>query len=128
MGRPDSKKNEIVTDIQVKIKMWVTGPENFTVGPGDFKLMQALHISSNLTKAAKSCGYSYKYAWQKLRNITKQSGKAIVETKKGGYGGGGEVSLTEWGIQLMDIYDKAENQLFSVLTDYNKTINKNKKE
>ena len=59
--------------------------------------MASLIETKNLTMAAKECGYSYKYAWKKLKDIERKIGRSIVIAKKGGYGGGGTVEITSWG-------------------------------
>jgi molybdate transport system regulatory protein len=108
--------------LEVGIKVWLKGPNNFTLGPGDAALLKALLETSNLTNAAKACGYSYKYAWQKLKTITNQTSRLVAETKKGGYGGGGEVHLTEWGRILVEIFDDAQSQINSKLQEINSAL------
>ncbi|MBY8987606.1 MAG: ModE family transcriptional regulator [Candidatus Lokiarchaeota archaeon] len=77
----------------------------------------------SLTKAAKECGYSYKYAWNILNKIKKRSGKSPVETKKGGLGGGGWVKLNDWGKYLLRTY----KNLFTELEGIEKKLEKSLK-
>lgn len=98
-------------EIKVGLKFWLYGPNDFTFGLGDALLLKTLIETNNLTSAAKACGYSYKYAWQKLKNIAKKTGKPVVDTKKGGYGGGGEVHLTDFGLDLVKKFDDIEEKI-----------------
>jgi molybdate transport system regulatory protein len=98
-------------EIEVGLKFWLFGPNDFTFGLGDALLLKSLIETPNLTIAAKACGYSYKYAWQKLKDIAKKTGKPVVETKKGGYGGGGEVHLTDFGLHLVKKFDDVEKKV-----------------
>jgi len=89
------------------------------MGPGDVKLIKKLIKLKNLTNAAEICNYSYKYAWKKIKNISEKTGKAIVNSHRGGRGGGGEVTVTEWGIHLVSLFESAEKQLNKVISKIN---------
>ena len=81
--------NDPTQNFEVGCKFWIKGSNDFTMGPGDVKLIKSLIEFKNLTKAASVCHYSYKYAWKKLKNISENTGKAIVNSHRGGKGGGG---------------------------------------
>ena len=94
------------------IKFWLEiqdkGRKNI-LGSGWANLLECIDNTDNsepksLTKAAKECGYSYKYAWNILNKIKERSGKSPVETRKGGLGGGGWVKLNAWGKYLLKTY------------------------
>lgn len=104
---------------KVGCKFWIKGSNDFTMGPGDVKLIKNLIEFKNLTKAANVCNYSYKYAWKKIKNISEKTGKAIVKSHRGGKGGGGEVSVTPWGIHLVSLFESAEMQLNKVISKIN---------
>ena len=106
MEKATSPKVEKKDHFMVKIKFWIQDLDNdFTLGKGDVKLLQALLKYKNLTKASEELKYSYKYGWGKLRKISKNTGKTVVITTKGGSGGGGTVELTHWGKYLIHIYE-----------------------
>ncbi|MCF2140086.1 MAG: hypothetical protein K9W44_08535 [Candidatus Lokiarchaeota archaeon] len=102
------KKKEFSSPLgnfSLHLKFWIQGEGDFTIGKGDIKLLSELKRTQNLTQATKSLNYSYKYGWDKLRKISKKTGKKVVITKKGGAGGGGMVELTEWGKYLLHLYE-----------------------
>ncbi len=113
------------------IKFWLEiqdkGRKNI-LGSGWANLLECIDNTDNsepksLTKAAKECGYSYKYAWNILNKIKERSGKSPVETRKGGLGGGGWVKLNDWGKYLLKTY----KNLFIELEGIEKKLEKSLK-
>ena len=125
MPDPDPPTNS--HDLQFKFKIWLEGPEKFTFGPGDVKLLNSLRSTQNLTETSKIVGYSYKYAWQKLQVITKKTGRAVVTTQKGGKGGGGNVKITKWGLQLIEMFEQAQLRLNNLSDEINHTLKPDEK-
>ena len=111
--------NDPIQQYEVGCKFWIKGTNNFSMGPGDVKLIKKLIELKNLTKAANECDYSYKYAWKKIKNISEKTGKAIVNSHRGGKGGGGEVTVTLWGIHLVSLFESAEKQLNKIISKIN---------
>lgn len=116
--------NDPIQQFEVGCKFWIKGSNDFTMGPGDVKLIKSLIECKNLTNAANECDYSYKYAWKKIKNISEKTGKAIVNSHRGGKGGGGEVSVTSWGIHLVSLFESAEKQLNIVISKINADFTK----
>jgi molybdate transport repressor ModE-like protein len=126
----NSKIEKLKSKISFGIKFWLEfqdeGQKNI-LGSGWAKLLESINESDNnepksLTKAAKECGYSYKYAWSILKKIKERSGKAAVETKKGGPGGGGWVKLTPWGSYLLNTYKKLLTELERIEKNLEKSL------
>lgn len=105
----DQKK--IDANFQIGTKLWLKGFDNFTLGPGDVRLIKSLQETKNLTRSSKDLGYSYKYGWSKLRAITKKTERPVVITQKGGYGGGGNVTVTPWGDYLVELFSMVQEKL-----------------
>lgn len=111
--------NDLTQHFEIGCKFWIKGTNDFTMGPGDVKLIKNLIENKNLTNSAHACNYSYKYAWKKIKNISEKTGKAIVISHRGGKGGGGEVSVTPWGFHLVKLFEIAEKQLNKVISKIN---------
>ncbi len=138
MEEPSGEKFEDKHDIEklkrkigFGIKFWLEiqdkGRKNI-LGSGWANLLECIDNTDNnepksLTKAAKECGYSYKYAWNILNKIKERSGKSPVETRKGGLGGGGWVKLNDWGKYLLRTY----KNLFTELEGIEKKLEKSLK-
>ena len=76
------------------------------LGKGGAALLEQIKKHKNLGVAAKELGYSYKYAWNILKKIKEKSGgNEAVVTHKGGTGGGGGMDVTEFGENLIIIYN-----------------------
>lgn len=115
----NSNIEELKSKISFGIKFWLEieyeGRKNI-LGSGWANLLECIDSidetePKSLTKAAKECGYSYKYAWNILNKIKQRSGKTPVETKKGGLGGGGWVKLNDWGKYLLKTYKNLLTEL-----------------
>jgi len=126
MEEPSSEKwddnaniEKLKSKISFGIKFWLEFQDESRkniLGSGWANLLECIDNTDNsepksLTKAAKECGYSYKYAWNILNKIKERSGKTPVETKKGGLGGGGWVKLNEWGNYLLKTYKNLLTEL-----------------
>lgn len=108
------------------LKIWLefeNGERRNILGSGWANLLNRINElnyteDNSLTKAAKDCEYSYKYAWNILKRIEKRTGQSPVVTGKGGSGGGGWVKLNEWGRFLLETY----NKLFSEIKELEKKL------
>ncbi|NVM17520.1 MAG: hypothetical protein HWN80_07375 [Candidatus Lokiarchaeota archaeon] len=137
MEEPSSEKLEdnlsiekLKSKISFGIKFWLEfqdeGRKNI-LGSGWANLLECIDNANNnepksLTKAAKECGYSYKYAWNILNKIKERSGKTPVETRKGGLGGGGWVKLNDWGKYLLKTYKNLLTELERIEEKLEKTL------
>ena len=95
------------------IKFWLEFGNKSILGEGWENLLQRIKTNEkgSITKAAKECHYSYKYAWNILRRIKKRTGHPVVITSKGGRGGGGWVKLNKWGEYLLEIYNNYHKEI-----------------
>jgi molybdate transport system regulatory protein len=97
---------DLKSKVSFGIKFWLEFDNRSIMGSGWAKLLDKIgeNEEGSLTRAAKECGYSYKYAWNILKRIEKRTGMSVVITGKGGSGGGGWVKLNDWGHYLLKIY------------------------
>jgi molybdate transport system regulatory protein len=66
-------------------------------------LLEKIGECGSITQAAKGVGLSYKGAWDAVDTMNSMFGEPLVETMKGGKGGGG-TQLTVIGIRIVDTY------------------------
>jgi len=104
----------------IAMKFWLDKEGKFVIGPGDIRLLTDLQNTKNLTLASKNCGYSYKYAWKKLKEIERKTGKPVAISKRGGFGGGGLVEVTPWGLNILETFKKIEIKIQTSIEQLNK--------
>ena len=78
------------------------------IGPGKADLLQAIAETASLTAAAARFGMSYKRGWSLVRELNAAFKEPLVETDKGGSGGGGGANLTDLGRHVLDRYRRME--------------------
>jgi molybdate transport system regulatory protein len=78
------------------------------LGPGKADLLEAIAETASLTKAAKRFGMSYKRGWSLVQELNRHFAEPLVETEKGGAGGGGGARLTKLGDYVLKRYRKME--------------------
>jgi molybdate transport system regulatory protein len=78
------------------------------IGPGKADLLQAIDETASLTAAAKRFGMSYKRGWTLVQEMNAAFAKPLVETEKGGSGGGGGAQLTRLGRRILRRYREME--------------------
>jgi molybdate transport system regulatory protein len=79
------------------------------LGPGKADLLQAIDETASLTRAAAKFGMSYKRGWTLVQELNAAFKTPLVETEKGGSGGGGSARLTTLGRYVLDRYRQMES-------------------
>ncbi len=82
-------------------------PAPWNLGPGKFRLLEAIHQAGSLSGAARQLHISYRRAWDMLDSINRNCPSPLVETATGGVKGGG-ASLTARGAELLTRYRALE--------------------
>ena len=78
------------------------------LGPGKADLLQAIDETASLTAAAARFGMSYKRSWTLVQELNAAFAKPLIETEKGGAGGGGGARLTRLGRRILRRYRQME--------------------
>jgi molybdate transport system regulatory protein len=73
------------------------------VGPGKIALLEHIGTGGSLSQAARELGMSYRRAWQLLESLNSCFRERVVQSAKGGRGGGG-ARLTPFGRLLIRVY------------------------
>ncbi len=85
----------------------VLGP-GVAIGPGKADLLQAIDETASLTAAAARFAMSYKRGWTLVQEMNGAFETPLVETEKGGSGGGGRAGLTPLGKRVLKRYRQME--------------------
>lgn len=79
------------------------------LGPGKADLLEAIDETASLTAAARRFGMSYKRSWSLVQELNRDFSAPLVETEKGGAGGGGGARLTKLGLYVLKRYRRMED-------------------
>ncbi|WEK49962.1 MAG: LysR family transcriptional regulator [Candidatus Kaistia colombiensis] len=80
----------------------------FALGPGKADLLDAIVDTGSLAGAGGRLVMSPKRVWSLVREMNTAFREPLVETEKGGTGGGGSARLTPMGRRVLDRYRAME--------------------
>lgn len=94
-------------------RFWISKSQQNFLGKGRIELLKQIDICGSITKAAKAMKMSYKAAWDAVDAMNNLAEIPLVQSSKGGKGGGGTY-LTEYAKELIQTYKilHEEHQLF----------------
>ncbi len=92
---------------RLRIRIHFGGAE--TMGPGKAELLERIARTGSIAAAGREMGMSYKRAWMLIETLNAMFRAPLVESTRGGPGGGGAV-LTESGRQVLALYRAVEAQ------------------
>ncbi|NHJ46210.1 MAG: LysR family transcriptional regulator [Asgard group archaeon] len=101
----------MTNDFSIHIKFWIEKKGESILGPGRVKILEAIDQTGSLTEATKLCNISFRKGWKLINEINEQLEQPIVISERGGKGGGGRTSLTEYGKKLVQQYKRIEKEL-----------------
>jgi len=93
--------------VKIRYRIWIEIDGEPVLGKGGANLLRAIKEEGSLSAASRRLGVSYVFAWEYLQRINEILGIPVVETKRGGRGGG-TAKLTKTGERLLALYEKAE--------------------
>ncbi len=95
------------------------------LGPGKADLLEAIDAAGSITGAARRMGMSYRRAWLLVETMNGCFRNSLVETARGGPGGGG-AGLTDLGRDVLTRYRameaKAARSLRSDMASFQKLL------
>lgn len=77
------------------------------IGPGKAELLERIDRCGSIAAAGREMGMSYKRAWQLIGTLNSMFREPVVDSTRGGPGGGGAV-LTDTGRKVLDLYHSFE--------------------
>lgn len=98
----------------IKSRIWIEIDGEILLGEGRVQLLKAIGETGSLSKAAQTLGMSYKKAWSLVDAVNSRAEKPVVVTAIGGKKGGGSV-LTEYGISLIETYERINQNCWDYL-------------
>jgi molybdate transport system regulatory protein len=102
-------------------RFWISKSEHNFLGQGRIELLINIGKFGSITKAAKAMKMSYKAAWDAVDAMNNLSDFPLVESSKGGKGGGG-THLTAYAKELIETYNILQEEHNQFLDNLSKRI------
>ena len=99
---------------QVKSRIWIEADDQILLGEGRVRLLKAIEEFGSLSKASKQLNISYKKAWRLIDAVNKTAEKPVTTSNVGGVGGGG-VTLTPYGRDLVNAFETLNKNCWKFL-------------
>jgi len=94
--------------MNLRAKIWFELGGEHIFGPGRAALLEAVEREGSIQAAAAKVGLSYRHAWSMLRASQRRWDRKLIETSRGGVGGGG-ARLTDAGRALLRAFRRIES-------------------
>ena len=101
MTRPPASPAD--TPAQPRLRIRIVFGQAEMIGPGKAELLERLDRTGSIAAAGREMGMSYKRAWELIGTLNAMFRAPLVESTRGGPGGGGAV-LTTNGRRVLALY------------------------
>ncbi|MGV8987091.1 MAG: winged helix-turn-helix domain-containing protein [Cypionkella sp.] len=91
----------------VRLQLRIFFGEDAMLGPGKAELLERIRDTGSISAAGRAMGMSYKRAWMLVEEMNAAFREALVESSRGGPGGGG-ARVTEAGLAMLRLYRSIE--------------------
>lgn len=100
--------------LRTKSKVWIELAGEPVLGPGRKKLLEEIDKCGSILQAAARVGVSYRRAWSHIDAMERRLGTKIVESRRGGRGGGG-TTLTREAREMLRKFAEVEDGMEAIV-------------
>lgn len=93
--------------LKFSYKLWLSIGGKPVIGPGGVEILRAIERLGSISRASRELNMSYRFIWGYLRRVERELGLTIVESFRGGRGGGG-TKLTREGRVILRALEDAD--------------------
>ena len=93
-----------------QLRIRIVFGEREMIGPGKAELLERIDRCGSIAAAGREMGMSYKRAWQLIGTLNAMFRAPLVDSTRGGPGGGGAV-LTDAGRHVLSLYRGFETEV-----------------
>ena len=93
-----------------RLRIRIVFGEDEMIGPGKAELLERIDRCGSIAAAGREMGMSYKRAWQLIGTLNAMFRDPLVDSTRGGPGGGGAV-LTKAGREALTLYRAFEQDV-----------------
>lgn len=105
----------------LKLQIRLMHGENIALGSGKVELLAAIAETGSISAAGRKLGMSYRRAWLLVETMNSCFVSPLVVSTKGGKHGGG-AQLTEFGVEVLHIYQTMQQQVRQQLLSYEQEL------
>lgn len=106
----------MLPEIKIENRIWIEKNGQAFIGSGRITLLELIHETGSISKAAKKMGMSYKKAWTLIKSMNSQAETILVKKVVGGKNGGGTL-LTQRGHNIVRQFRELERKSEDFLTE-----------
>lgn len=114
MPRKTKPSDASIPELAISGSVWLQSGSQLLGGADRVALLEAIHETGSMTRAAKAVGISYVTAWDRVQDMNNAMGQALVHRTAGGRSGGGTV-LTAYALELIFAFRQIEQVHAQVL-------------
>ena len=92
-----------------RLRIRIVFSQTEMIGPGKAELLERIDRRGSIAAAGREMGMSYKRAWELVGTLNAMFREPVIESTRGGPGGGGAV-LTAAGREVLDLYRAFERE------------------
>ena len=104
-------------------RIWLETNGIKVLGKGRVELLERIQLSGSIRQAALQMEMSYKQAWELIKHMNIHFGTPLVETHRGGKGGGNAV-VTPFALNLINEYQLLQVKFREFLNNNNIVLSK----
>lgn len=93
-----------------RLRIRIVFGDHEMIGPGKAELLERIDRCGSIAAAGREMGMSYKRAWELVGTLNAMFRAPLVESTRGGPGGGGAV-LTDAGREVLALYRSFEREV-----------------
>ena len=98
-------------------RVWVKLDNRLMVDPQTLELLSLMGENQSISRAAKDMSISFRHAWNLIAKLEKQLGTKVLLRYRGGKGGGGLVTLSKKGSEIVREYQRVAKGVQGVVKD-----------
>lgn len=87
-------------------RVWVKLGNNLTMDPQTLELLTLIKENHSISRAAEAMSVSFRHAWNLIGKVENQLGTRVLLRSRGGKGGGGLVTLSKKGAEIVKEYQR----------------------
>ncbi|MFZ7096135.1 winged helix-turn-helix domain-containing protein [Luteimonas dalianensis] len=106
-----------------RLQIRVVFDTGLVIGPGKVDLLEHVRDTGSISAAGRRMKMSYRRAWDLIDAMNRHFDTPVVETSKGGAGGGG-ARLTAMGEEVVERYRRIQQQAAEALDAEVRTLHR----